>query len=464
MKIKTSLLNYQKQGVDKLLPLKVGALFMDMGTGKTRVALEIVYNRIKNNKIDYCIWLTPCSVKENLAIDLDKHCAGWEKYIGIAGIESFSSSVGLNSLMYNLCKSKGDRIMMIVDESSKIKNIQAIRTGRIIRLSEFCKYKLILNGTPVTRDEGDLFSQFYLLDWKIFGYKSYWGFTNKHAVFDKHQKGKIKEYKNIDYLTERMSPFVFQVKKSEVLELPSKIYENYYFTLGTKQKEYYENTIEYLINNIFSEEMLDFELYQLFTASQLILSGMKLNFYGEMKNKFTSSPYFENYLENPRNQALLNVLKDLEGKTIIYCKYDVEMEQIENLIIDKFNTKPCLLSGKMSRKNRNKSIESFRNSSQYMIANKSVTSFGLNLQFCQNAIYYSNDFDYATRIQSEDRLHRIGQKDKVLYIDLIAAGTMDEAIINCLSNKENMLKSVRAGIDKHEKLTNIFIKKENKIG
>ena len=50
--------------------------------------------------------------------------------------------------------------------------------------------------------------------------------------------------------------------------------------------------------------------------------------------------------------------------------------------------------------------------------------------------------DLEKRIQSEDRAHRIGQKNKVLYIDLVAKGTVDEKIIQALRNKVNIAKEI----------------------
>ena len=65
MEFLTDLLPHQVSAVDKLKKLKVGALFMEQGTGKTRTALELVQIRLNKGKIDHVLWLCPCSVKEN---------------------------------------------------------------------------------------------------------------------------------------------------------------------------------------------------------------------------------------------------------------------------------------------------------------------------------------------------------------------------------------------------------------
>ena len=151
--------------------------------------------KIKN----HVIWLCPCSVKENLRRDIIKHagsdCKG---FITICGIETLSSSIKANSELLRLTEQK--ECYLIVDESNLVKNFQAKRTRNITRLAENCKYKLILNGTPVTRNETDLFAQWYILDWRVLGYKSYWSFAANHIEYDEMIPGKLRRVLNVDYL------------------------------------------------------------------------------------------------------------------------------------------------------------------------------------------------------------------------------------------------------------------------
>ena len=74
----------------------------------------------------------------------------------------------------------------------------------------------------------------------------------------------------------------------------------------------------------------------------------------------------------------------------------------------------------------------------------------LNSQFCNYVIYYSNDWDWATRSQSEDRVHRIGQNRNVHIIDICAADTIDQRISNCLWRKENLVDSFKREIERQK--------------
>ena len=72
---------------------------------------------------------------------------------------------------------------------------------------------------------------------------------------------------------------------------------------------------------------------------------------------------------------------------------------------------------------------------RFFVGNPATAGYGLTLTEANLVVYYANDFNLETRIQSEDRAHRIGQKNNVTYIDLISEGTIDEKIVDALRNK-----------------------------
>lgn len=431
MKFKTELLDYQKEAVKKLEKITVGALYMEMGTGKTRTALELIKQRFDKNKVDKVLWLCPCSVKENLRIDLEKHIDEGVDKIEIHGIESLSSSVALNSYLLNLVEN--NRIYLIVDESNLVKNPEAIRTRNIIRLSQKCKYKLILNGTPITRNIADLFSQWYILDWRILGYRSYWSFQSNHLVLEEHTNRVIKTL-NVDYLTAKIEPYTFQVKKEDCIKLPAKVYRDYGFDLTKNQFEEYNEAAEKLLFEV--DEMQPETIYRLFSGLQAVIAGYSIAGYNETLLRYQM---FRNPEDNPRIQALLEVIQK-DRKTIIYCKYTDEINWISSILNEKFGRDSAVpFFGEMNLKKRNKSLKKFADESTFLVANKSCAGYGLNLQFCDYVIYYNNDFDLGTRLQSEDRVHRLGQTNQVEYVDIYANDTLDVFILKCLSGKENLL-------------------------
>lgn len=457
MTLKTDLYKHQIRAVEKLQQIKVGALYMEMGTGKTRTALELIIKRYNVGKVNHVLWLCPCSVKENLRRDLIKHCKDISM-ITICGIETLSKSIKTNVELLNLVKN--NNVFLIVDESNLVKNHLAKRTQNIMRLAEYCKYKLILNGTPISRNEKDLYSQWYILDWRILGYKSFWSFSANHLEYDERIPGKVTNTLNTDYLVRKIAPYTYQVKKEECLDLPPKTYETAYYSMTYEQEEHYDMVADALMFEV--DELEPETIYRLFSGLQSVTSGFKVTVDKYLKRK----PFFKNSLNNPRMQRLLD-LADTDKKVIIFCKYIQEILDITKILNDKYGEEIAVpFYGELSQKKRQNNLDKFREKSQFLVANKTCAGYGLNLQFCNYVIYYNNDWDYATRSQSEDRVHRIGQEKNVHIIDICAAYTLDERILKCLSRKEDLVDTFKNEIDKQKdkKFIEAFIYKKNYRG
>lgn len=453
----TELMDHQARAVDKLQRVKVGALYMDMGTGKTRTALELAVRRLQEGKkVDCVLWLCPVSVKRTIADEIDKHLDGaiyellettgvkdWQADVYIAGLESVSQSLALNFILLELVEKR--RCFVIVDESSLVKNHQAKRTRAVWRLGERAQYKLILSGTPVTNNEQDLFSQWYFLDPRILGYTSYYSFAANHLEFDPRIPGRVVRAHNVEYLTRKMSPFVYQVRKDECLDLPQKTYSKRYCQLGGDQYWEYQYCRDHFleivdrIDDWYSD--ISTIVFRLFSILQRVVSGK-----GRRWVDLFAEPR-----ENPRVQLLLETIGDLpkDAKGIIWCKYTHEIRMLYDVLRQE-GYEVVKLHGEMPLREREKALDQFRDSAEFLLANKRCGAFGLNLQTATYAIYYSNDFSWETRSQSEDRIHRAGQTKNVHIIDLICEDTIDERIYRCLMKKESLVDSFRREIEKQK--------------
>jgi SNF2 family DNA or RNA helicase len=388
--------------------------------------------------------------QKNLKDDLAFHCGGYPEEVIVRGIESLSSSDKLYLQLIRLVETH--KVFLIVDESTLTKNPHAIRTERIVQLSKKCPFRLILNGTPISRNEADLFAQFYILDWRILGYKSFWSFAANHLEYktiklpngrEMVDHSRIDRVLNIDYLTEKIAPYTYQVKKADCLALPDKVYrrESFYMT-DVQEAEYADVEAKYLeaVDEIKAET-----IYKLFSACQHVASGRHV--LSGPDEKMRTAPMFENPMDNPRIKALLDVIEDLEGeKTIIFCKYQHEVNDILSILPDAVE-----FTGHISQKKRQENRELFRASKQFLVANKSCGAFGLNLQFCHNVIFYNNDFNLATRLQAEDRVHRLGQTSDVRIWDIECRNSIDTFIMDCLIRKENMAEAFKRLIKGEQK-------------
>ena len=464
MYLTTTLLDHQKTAFEKLKNIKVFALYMDPGTGKTRTTLEFIKHHMDAGRIDCVLWFCPCSVRANLKLDIAYHSQG-DAPIVIKGIESISSSDRLYAQCLKLVQTH--KVMLVVDESDLVKNFFAKRTQRIIELSQKSVIKCILNGTPVSKNEADMFAQWYILDHRILGYKSYYQFSRNHLEYKKVRlpdgrevtTDQVIRVHNKSYLTTKIAPYTYQITKSECLDLPDKIYKEIPCYMTRKQNSIYKE-----VKYRFLGEADDFKpetIYKTFTALQHVSSGRSV--ISEPSMKMETRPIFEDPYDNPRLMALIGIIKDLQDeKVIIYTKFQSEADEISSLL--KKEGKSCVqFTGKISYKYRVQYMEDFRKDVQVFISNKACGAYGLNLQFCHNIIFYDNDFNYGTREQAEDRGHRLGQTEKVYIYDIVADSSIDYMILRCLKTKTSMVEAFRELIHKYKDKVEITINELKKI-
>lgn len=398
-------MNSQELAFEKLSRLKVGALFMEMGTGKTKVALDLIAS--KASRVDYILWICPCSLKSEIEAERSK----WhpELTLDIVGCESIGSSGRI--YLQTLSKTKYRRCFVVVDESLKIKNREAKRTERIIRIGENAEYKLILNGTPISQNYCDLWSQMQFLSPKILK-MSYNQFFNTYCEYYTRGKmaGKIRRFVNVPHLIDKISPYVFEAK----LDIET-----------TKKKEtriYHTNFLEYeeykgeIFSEYYNEEKDDLNFYAFSTLLQ----------------KF----YTQN---SDRKEIISKLIKEINDKVVIFVKFLSSIPEGANKI-----------TGEESQKERAETIERFRRGEfNALYITYGCGAFGLNLQFCKNMIFAEHTWDYAVREQAEARIYRLGQGSEVKYYDLICGGIgLEDLISTCVRRKSRMLDTVKQEIQK----------------
>jgi len=453
---------WQQAASDKIKPVRVGGLFMDMGTGKSRTSIDLVQRRI--NKIDRVIWFCPVSVKETVKQEILKHTDCNDIYVFddkttvetlpkvrwyVIGIESMSSSDRVVLTTHKLITAK---TFIILDESSYIKGHQSMRTQRITSLCKNTIYRLALTGTPLSQGIVDLFSQMRFLSPKILGYNSFYSFDANHLEYSEKYPGKIVRAHNTDYIAAKIQPYVYQVTKKECMTLPKKLYETRYFGMKDEQWHYYQLAKEELLNLIDPDRWDSTVIFRLFGILQQIASGFwnyKIPWeYGKQK----PDPRFK-LLEFDHNRisTLMNIIYDIpkDEKIIIWAKYKYDIEHIKIAIIAEYGPDSFVeFTGSVPEKKRNAAVERFRGPAKFFIATQSAGGHGLTLNEAHYVIFYNNGFKYSERIQAEDRCYRIGQEYSVTYIDIHCACTIDDRIWKSLCNKENVADSFRSEVNK----------------
>ncbi len=437
----TQLYPHQVQAVEKILPNRIGALFMDMGTGKTRCAIELAARR--QQRISRVIWFCPVGLKITIAEEIRKHSTGEtvcvinsddyeDAFWYVVGIESMSSSDRLVILMDALIDPD---TFVIVDESTYIKGHASKRSMRIAELSARSRYRLLLTGTPLTQGVEDLYAQMRFLSPEILGYNSFYSFARHHLEYSEKYPGMIVRALHMGDLADRLSPYVYQVTKNECMDLPEKLYDHVYFGLTEEQWDAYRQAKDEILTGIL-EEMPDYIIFQLFTALQQIVSG----FWNRNGNEFIRLPH-------KRLETLQMVLAGIpeNEKVIIWCKYVESVRQIADVLPE-----AALYYGQMSETQRAEQLVHYRGNARFLIATQATGGHGLTLNEAHYHVFYENEFKYSHRIQAEDRSHRIGQTEHVTYIDIVSDAGIDRRIQDAIAKKESVVKAFRNEVSKRK--------------
>lgn len=372
----------QEQAVNKFKNLRVGALFMACGTGKTQTAVKII-NSIKDE--DLFIYLAPCRTINN---NLDKELknSGLEKKPDIIGIESLiSDKLYLNTLERIKIAHKP---ILICDESLKIKNISAQRTKKILELSKYAYYKLILNGTPITKNIIDIYTQMEFLSPKILNctlsqFKRRYCILGQKKIGGRIVKEFVKGEANVEHLFSIIKPYIFQC------DLELNVNKKHYYidySIDLKSKEEYLRIKEMMMEDIKYSENEDI--------------GIKIcGYFQKMQHIYSCT-----------EEKFKLVEKYMTENTIVFCKFIKSKEELQK----RFPNLLVLTYGK--------------------------DSLGLNLQQYNKIIFFDKTFDYAFVEQSEYRIFRIGQKENCEYYHFTGIIGLETIFDDCINKKITLVE------------------------
>ena len=245
----------------------------------------------------------------------------------------------------------------------------------------------------------------------------------------------VASYRRLDELAETLKSFSYRILKEDCLDLPPKIYMKREIELTDEQQKAYttmKSSALALLNG------------KLATAPHVLTQLMRLHQItcGHFKADDGTIQEFK----NNRMKELLDLLEEMEGKVIIWANYIYDIEQIVKTIGQEYGDDSIVqYYGAIESKKRQTNIDKFqdpKSKARFFVGNPQTGGYGITLTAASNVIYYSNGYDLEKRLQSEDRAHRIGQKQSVTYVDLIAKDTVDEKIVKALRKKINIASAI----------------------
>lgn len=438
------------------------ALFMEMGTGKSKVIVDTIAWLYDTGRIESVVIVAPKGVYRNwehseFPSHMPDHVrfklAAWtaapkkkdkerldeivkpgdDLRILLVNVEAFSTKRATKFV--DLFLSTSQRAMMVVDESTTIKNPQAARTKSLIKTARKAKYRRILTGEPVTRSPLDLYSQCQFLDPALLGFSSYYSFRSRYAIMMDMQAGprsfkKIVGFQRLEELSDLIKSFSYRVKKDDCLDLPDKIYQYRYVDLTPEQVKIY-NDLSSVAFSLFEDNLVSVDnvLTQILRLHQIVCGHFKADD-GELVS-----------LPTNRVKELMSVLEEAPDKVIIWANYVADIRQISKSLVEKYGEESCVTYyGETNDEDRQIAISRFQTdpTCRFFLGNPQTGGMGITLTSANTVVYFSNSYNLEHRLQSEDRAHRIGQKNNVVYVDLVCPKTIDAKIVKALRDKKEI--------------------------
>jgi len=443
------------------------AFFMEMGTGKSKVLIDEIGGYFLQGKIDSALIIAPKGVYRNwergeipthLPDEIPYTVAAWRApsemtkddkkklkdiiypngklRILLMNIEALSGSVGIKYVTQFLHR---NRTLLAIDESTTIKTPTASRTKNAIKISKLAKIRRIMTGSPVTKNPLDVYAQLEFLSPNITR-QNYWAFKSRYAVMVRRNFGTrstnlVVGFQRLPELNTIIDQYSYRVLKEDCLDLPEKIYTTRTISLTTEQVKAYEEMRRFNITEMDGKTMTSLSTLAALIRLHQITCGHITFDDGTTKE-----------IKSNRMNELLNILDEVDGKVIIWANYRFDIKNIQQTLSEKFGSDSvATYYGDTKDKDRQDIVEKFqdKNSSlKYFVGNPSTGGYGLTLTAAHTVVYYSNSYDLEKRMQSEDRAHRIGQVNKVTYVDIIAEGTVDEKIVRSLRSKIDIASEV----------------------
>lgn len=435
-------------------------LAMDMGTGKTRVAIDVSMDRTDVNRV---LVVCPKAVLGVWPRELQKHAEGrpfaymvrksksiWEvakqvkEFINprlVPGIKKYViinyDSVWRGELGETILKSGFD--MVILDESHRAKAAGSKVSKFLALLGKRTKYKMCLSGTPMANSPLDVYGQYRFLDPSIFG-TNHDAFLQEYAIMGGPERRFVVGFKNQKRLIDKFNSIAYSCNMrdiSERLKLPKelppttrevKLPARDMKTLRDLSKEFIAecstgNVI--VINNVLTRVL----------RMQQITSGFCLT------QQDPGSEIVHEELNTAKADSLADYLQDIDPqeRVVVFCQFKHDLDVIRDVASECDRTL-FELSGRAN------SLEHWKTKPGGVLAVQiQAGSEGTDMTCSNHAVYFTVPYSLYLYEQSKARLYRPGQIHPVSFTHLIAEGTIDELNFQSLIHKRNLIDAIREG-------------------
>lgn len=467
---KTQPFAHQKKALNRIIKLKGRCLLaMEMGTGKTKVAIDWASICYRNYELRRVLVVAPVSVLPVWRVQIRQHSPIRARVAVLSGSTNDKARLirgmmkypfgdkGIEWIIINYESiwredSRGKRLedylrkwgpdLVIADESHKIKHSTSRQSRSLSRMGDSAPMALALSGTPITKSPLDVFGQFRFLNSAVFGTR-WTDFKMEYGVWGGLSGFQLRGVKNLPKLKRKVRQNSYQVRKEECLDLPPKLGDiadpngpNIVpVELPDRIMSFYRDMASKMIVEIENDEKV--------TASIVLTKLLRLS--QITSGHITNTEGITRIIHDYKLNAGMDLIEDVveQGESIVvFTRFRSDYHRLaEQLAKRKLGY--AVLSGEVPAGQRESLVQRFQDRKFPVFVSQIASgSLGIDLTAAAQTLFYSWDYRWDHYVQAADRTHRQGQARSCTYYHLVAPHTIDQLSLRVLMQKGNLAKYI----------------------
>ena len=448
---------YQIEAVNAVKDLEYAAIFHEQGLGKTKVAIDLIVHWLAHRQLDTALIVVKKGLLDNWQRELASHSQLVPRVLTNnrnGNFYVFNSPTRVMLAHYEAVRAEKERMHLflrtrnvgvILDESTKIKNPDAVLTRTFLDLAPLFTRRVIMSGTPVANRPHDIWSQIKFLDdgaslgVDFVEFKRSVDLSNDLAGVESRQEALESQLQRIFH---SISGFVVrETKASAEISLPEKVVHSVVTEWEPRQLELYRQVRESLRAITFQDGQLVADESDVVLKRLLRLVQVTSN-----PNLIDASYQVEPGKLETLLELVSSIVRDGE-KCIVWTSFVENVEWLAR-ILRRYN--PQLVHGMLGTREQTDAIRTFLDepSAKMFIATPGSAKEGLTLTVANHVIFYDRLFSLDDYLQAQDRIHRISQ-DRVCHVhNLIMRDSIDEWVEALLHSKRVAAQLAQGDIDR----------------